>query len=125
MRLFAALALLAIGAVPLDALAASPAIPPIVLQVCTRVKPAHFGPTAWLFHGNAKAEDTQPVSFDVSFVNTTTSPATLVLLRIGANDFVKMGTFSPGTAMAWRLKAVPGECSIRAARFADGSEWER
>lgn len=99
-------------------------IPPIVLQGCAeKVKAKH----ASIFANNSTlsgaARGDQVVGFDVSFVNTTTKAAKIVVIRIGATDFTKIGTFSPGAVIAWRIAARPGECKVLAVRFDDGTEW--
>lgn len=108
--------------------AASPApdsiIPPIVLQGCAakvKAKHAYIYANGSFLSGASRGE--QVVGFDVSFVNTTTKVAKLVMIRIGETDFVKIGTFAPGAVIAWRIAAHEGDCSVRAARFDDGSEW--
>jgi hypothetical protein len=101
------------------------AIPPIVLQGCDeKVKAKHWGLFSNGVTTSAGGHGDQVVGFDVSFVNTTTKTASVVLLRIGSTDFAKTGTFSPGATIAWRLAAAPGPCSIKAVRFTDGSEWD-
>ena len=95
-------------------------IPPIVLQGCSpKGKPA----IARLVDGSLFARGAVGVGYDVSFVNTTNKVATIVMIQIGADEFTKIGTFSPNAVVAWRLDAPPGPCSIRAIRFKDGSEW--
>jgi hypothetical protein len=67
----------------------------------------------------------QTVGFDVSFVNTSDKIADLVFIRVGGTDFAKTGTFPPNAVVAWRIAAKSGsECSVRAVRFADGTECE-
>jgi hypothetical protein len=103
-------------------------IPPVVLQGCAeKVTAAH---ASWLAGGLIRraaagsAQGEQTVGFDVSFVNTSQKAANLVLVRVGATDFAKTGTFTPNAVIAWRLAAKSGsECAIRAVRFEDGSEW--
>ena len=127
----AGLAILLAGAVLVFALSATEAkgqadtaIPPVILQGCApKVKPARFGLFGNRNSVSAAGHGEQAVGFDVSFVNTTQKVATLVVIRIGDTDFVKTGTFSPGVVIAWRLAAQTGACSVRAVRFADGSEW--
>lgn len=119
----------ALSAFPLPAVAdsspSSTVIPPVVLQGCAeKVRPErrHFFADRYGLGGNEVGAAV--VGFDVSFVNTTDQTAKLVMLRIGGTDFAKIGTFSPGTVISWRLDAPTGSnCSIRAVRFADGSEW--
>ncbi len=111
-----------------SAVAASPApdsvIPPIVLQGCAakvKAKHAYIYANGSILSGGSRGD--QVVGFDVSFVNTTTKVAKLVIIRIGETDFAKIGTFAPGAVIAWRIAAREGDCSVRAARFDDGSEW--
>lgn len=100
------------------------AIPPIVLQGCAekmKAKRASIFASGSTVSGNARGD--QVVGFDVSFVNTTARIAKIVVIQVGATDFTKIGTFSPGVVIAWRFAARPGECTVRTVRFDDGSEW--
>jgi hypothetical protein len=118
-----ALATLAAQA-PVPASTSTSAIPPIALQGCAekvKAKHASIYANSSTLSGNSRGD--QVVGFDVSFVNTTTKTAKIVVIRIGLTDFTKIGTFSPGAVIAWRIAAHPGACSVRAARFEDGSEW--
>jgi hypothetical protein len=104
--------------------AASSVIPPIVLQGCAEKIKAK---RATLFANSqsvaAASRGVQSLGFDVSFVNTTTKIAKIVVIRIGDTDFTKIGKFSPDAVIAWRVAAHAGDCSVRAVRFDDGSEW--
>lgn len=116
------------GQAPAPAPAPTSAIPPIALQGCAqKVKAKH----AHIF-ANSNANTTtvsgssrgdQVVGFDISFVNTTEKTAKIVVIRIGATDFTKIGQFSPDAVIAWRIAARPGDCYVRAVRFVDGTEW--
>jgi hypothetical protein len=100
------------------------AIPPIVLQGCAeKVKAKHASLFASATGLAAKSKGDQVVGFDVSFVNTTSKVAKIVMIRIGETEFTKIGKFSPDAVIAWRIAAKPGACSVRAVRFEDGSEW--
>jgi len=127
--LFFVLATSALSAFPAHAIAgpspSSTVIPPVVLQGCAeKVRPGHRHAFANRYGFGDNETESSVVGFDVSFVNTTDQPAKLVMLRIGGTDFAKIGTFSPGVAISWRLDAPSGSnCSIRAVRFEDGSEW--
>lgn len=121
---FSAVLLVALCSVRVVADTSASAIPPVVLQgYAEKVRPG----SARLFSNGSTltggAVGARTVGFDVSFVNTTSKTANLVIVRIGETDFAKIGTFSPGVVIAWRLAASPGACSIHAVRFDDGSEW--
>lgn len=124
LKVLVSLVLLGACSVSVLAQTSPSAIPPVVLQGCAeKVRPA----AARLYSNGSTlsggAVGARTVGFDVSFVNTTSKTANLVIVRIGETDFAKIGTFSPGAVIAWRLAASPGACSIHAVRFDDGSEW--
>ena len=88
-------------------------IPPVVLQGCSpevKVYRAFSRPSA--------------PGFDVSFINTSTKAVVLVLIRIGDTLFAWTGSSAPGSVTSWKVAAVGRSCSIRAVRFADGTEWK-
>src|SRR5450631_1632835 len=134
LRITLALALVITALSSSNALAAQrlSLIPPVVLQGCAeKVDAGHssFWAGRSFFGGGRSAagnsKNDQIVGFDVSFVNTTERTANLVLVRIGSTEFAKTGTFSPDAVIAWRIAAKSGgDCSVRAVRFDDGSEWD-
>lgn len=85
-------------------------IPPIVLQGCGEIVKAKGRFSGGLVGALSGSSASASQSFDISFVNTTTRVAKIVII-------------APGSVVGWRIAATSGECSVRAVRFADGSEW--
>jgi hypothetical protein len=103
---------------------AASVIPPIVLQGCSqKIRAKHSSIFANAAGLSGASHGDQILGFDLSFVNTTSKTAKIVMIRIGDTEFAKVGTFSPGAVIAWRISAHAGDCSIRAVRFDDGTEW--
>ena len=97
---------------------AASAFAPLVLQGCSRhVK------------GNGSLVFPYRAYFDLSFQNISAKTAIAVMVHIGGSDFVKTGEFAPKAVIAWRIDAASfgtfeaQNCSIKAVRFTDGSEW--
>ena len=95
------------------------AFAPVVLQGCAR----HIT-------GNGSLVFPYKTHFDLSFQNISAKTANAVMVRIGGSDFVKTGAFAANSVTVWRIDAASfgtfdaQNCSIKAVRFVDGSEWD-
>jgi hypothetical protein len=102
-----------------EAVGVDSSLPPIVLQQCAPMFSAQSdrGNTVVANNSVVSTGQRSVVYYDISFVNISDKPATVVVVRIGGTDLANVGKFSPRTAVKWRIPAVPGPCALYVSRM--------
>jgi hypothetical protein len=85
---------------------AASTIPPIVLQECVQTPAARYYD-----------------SMDISLLNTTSEPISLVIVSVGDTEIANRSKIDAGSTISWRVPAIPGPCKLRAVRFSDDTDW--